>query len=270
MKYIGIRGHRGAGKTTVAYLLGNTLNYLTQHNHEDEYESLFRIWCNNIRENPRVVDNCDLTWVIFEEFGDSPKMLINMLTGIGFHDMNSPYYKDHMVINMRNFDKNVIEDLSQFEGHLYTAEEYFLSLNPTIQPEAIKEDIFMTLREFILYFGIYIMQNAFGLNVWIKSMSANSHYFEGLFPDDNKGYKIFSDIKARSEVSFIYDKGGVVVRVQRPGHIKSGGMNLLRGDNRYDYEVVIDGEMEALAPRILEIATDIINKQKEENGSISC
>ena len=28
MNYIGIRGHRGAGKKTIAYLLGETINYI--------------------------------------------------------------------------------------------------------------------------------------------------------------------------------------------------------------------------------------------------
>jgi hypothetical protein len=128
-------------------------------------------------------------------------------------------------------------------------------------PEPLTDDVYMTLREFILYFGIYVMQNAFGRNVWVKSLIANNKYYNGLFQDDCNRYKIFPDIKASSEITYIKDKGGVIVKVSRPGHKKVGGMDLLRGDSRYDYEVVIDGELESLSSQILKIANEIIDRK---------
>ena len=67
MNYIGIRGHRGAGKKTVAYLLGETLNYILQKkkgdkilNYEEEFKELFKNWCNSIKNNEEIIDNVDL------------------------------------------------------------------------------------------------------------------------------------------------------------------------------------------------------------------
>ena len=43
MKYIGVRGHRGAGKISISYLLGNTLEYLIKNKGviQDDYNTLY-------------------------------------------------------------------------------------------------------------------------------------------------------------------------------------------------------------------------------------
>jgi hypothetical protein len=261
MTYVGIRGHRGAGKSTVAYLLAKTINYLlTEEGDAMEFDSRFHTWCNIFRQDETVLNDLDLDRVIIEGFGDGPKMMANMLTGIPFEDMNNDYKKDHTIINLKDF--KVIEDGSIPENAgCWDAKAYFMHTVASTDPEPLTDDVYMTLREFILYFGIYVMQNAFGRNVWVKSLIANNKYYNGLFQDDCNRYKIFPDIKASSEITYIKDKGGVIIKVSRPGHKKVGGMDLLRGDSRYDYEVVIDGELESLSSQILKIANEIIDRK---------
>ena len=264
MKYIGIRGHRGAGKSTVAYLLGNTIQYLLDHGDEHPIEQFtreFEAWCKDFREDETCISRMDLDRVIIEGFGDTPRMLLSMLTGIPYSDMWNDDKKDHLVINLKNFETIEVDNISSFPEKLWEAREYFITTTASTDPEVLKDDVYMTLRELILYFGIYVMQNAFGLNVWIKSLVANSAFFTGLFPDDKNGYKIFQDIKARSEISYIKDKGGVIIKVSRPGHKKTGGMDLLKGDSRFDYEVNISGELEGLRDQILTIAKSIIHEK---------
>ena len=264
MKYIGIRGHRGAGKSTVAYLLSNTIQYLLDHGDEhpiEQFTKEFNEWCEAFRKDETCISRMELDRVIIEGFGDTPRMLLSMLTGIPYSDMWNDYKKDHLVINLRDFKTNVVGDISSFPDKLWEAREYFITTTASTDPEVLKDDVYMTLRELILYFGIYVMQNAFGLNVWIKSLVANSSFFACLFPDDENGYKIFQDIKARSEISYIKDKGGVIIKVSRPGHKKTGGMDLLKGDSRFDYEVNITGELEDLRDQILTIAKHIISEK---------
>lgn len=258
MKYIGIRGHRGAGKSTIAYLLANTLEYLTNDHSYDDYEKYFNIWCDDIIADEGVTQRLNCQHVIIEGFGDTPKMLLFMLTGIPMHEMNSDYYKDHIIINLKDFSKKVIDDPIEYnEYDLITADEYFKHVILTEDPQPIKNNVWMTLRELILYFGIYVMQNAFGLNVWIKSLQANKEYFNGLFHDDQSGYKIFCDIKARSEISYIKEHDGIIIKVSRPDHKKNGGMNLLKGDSRYDYEITNCDNLKSIANQIWEIAKKI-------------
>lgn len=40
-KYIGIRGHRGAGKNTISYLLAVALDYYTRNNSWDGFEKVY-------------------------------------------------------------------------------------------------------------------------------------------------------------------------------------------------------------------------------------
>lgn len=257
MKYIGIRGHRGAGKNTVAYLLANTIDYLINKKDMDQFEDRFNQWCIDFRQNEGIINYWSSDRVMIEGFGDTPKMLLSMLTGIDFRSMNDDYIKDHTYINLKDFDKVEIKDDELVPHPLYTANEYMKTTVYSTEPNVIEEDVWMTLRELILYFGIYTMQNAFGRNVWVKALVANQEYFGGLFNSDND-YKIFSDIKAKSEITYIKNKNGVIVKVSRPGHRKNGGMDLLRGDNRFDYEVVINDELETLRDTILDIAQKII------------
>ena len=264
MKYIGIRGHRGAGKSTVAYLLSNTIQYLLDHGDEhpiEQFTKEFHGWCEEFRNDETCISRMDLDGVIIEGFGDTPRMLLSMLTGIPYSDMWDDYKKDHLIINLKNFETIEVDDVAAFSNKLWEAREYFITTTASTDPEVLKAAVYLTLRELILYCGIYVMQNAFGLNVWVKSLAANSSFFNGLFPDDENGYKIFQDIKARSEISYIKDRGGFIIKVSRPGHKKSGGMDLLKGDSRFDYEVNITGELEDLRDRILTIAKHIISEK---------
>lgn len=263
MKYIGIRGHRGAGKKTISYLLAKTIDYIVCRNAGDKadelYKDAFMRWCDEILKDENLISRLECLHVIVESFGDAPKMLLQLLTGIPMSDMCTDWSKDHIIFNLKDFSHREVEDASMYD--LISAREYFIEGSSSIDPEAIKEDVFMTLRELILYFGIYVMQNAFGLNVWIKTLNANGEYFSGLFPDDKSGYKIFRDIKARSEVSYIKDHNGIVVKVSRPSYKKNGGMNLLRGDSRYDYEIINEGDLESLCEQIYDVAIKIIKDE---------
>ena len=256
MKYIGIRGHRGSGKQTIAYLLANTLEYLIQKKDLAMFKEKFSEWCQYIIDDFEIARNIDCEHVIIEGFGDTPKILVYMLTGIPVSYMCSDFYKDNLVINLKTFEHKGVDE--NFHAELITAKEYFEKLQFTTEPKSIMGDVWMTLREFIQYFGIYIMQNAMGLNVWVKSMIANKSYYDCLYQDDFKGYKIYYDVKARTEINYIKDLGGVIVKVSRPGHKKSGGMDLLRGDNRYDYEITNCENLINTADQILDIAKKII------------
>lgn len=267
MNYIGIRGHRGAGKTTIAYLLGCTLDYMKSRSFNDDpilYKQKFIEWCEDIKSDPQCLNRVALTHVIFEEFGDTPKMVLSMITGIPLADMDNQYKKDHIIIDLRDFTTQMLDDeeIENLSSHdkIWTAVEYFDNIKYSKSPAAIREHTYMCLRELIVYFGVYVMQNALGLNVWIKSMQANHKFFTALFDDDQNNFKIFSDIKASSEITFLKEHNGIIINVSRPNNKKKGGMNLLVGDSRYDFSMTIDCELEDLWNEVYVLATQIINK----------
>ena len=56
MKYIGVRGHRGACKISISYLLGNTLEYLIKNKSviQDDYNTLYDAWVDDVMTD----ENC--------------------------------------------------------------------------------------------------------------------------------------------------------------------------------------------------------------------
>lgn len=257
MKLIGIRGHRGAGKNTITYLLAKTMDYLMLHEDDfvfDDFENEYNLWCKEIKDDESRIHRMDCNRVIVEGFGDGPKMMLSMLVGIDMKNMNDDYMKDHIIINLKDFSYDIYSN--ENIPTTITADEYSkaIMLLPT---HTVKNDTYMSLRELVLFFGLYVMQKSFGQNVWVKSMAANALFYNGLYPDDSDDFKIFSDVKSSSEVTYIKERDGVIIEVERPGHVKQGGLDLLRNDNRYDYKVIIDNYLENTISQVLRIAREI-------------
>lgn len=266
MNYIGIRGHKGAGKKTIAYLLGNTIEYITKHNKGEDtlpYNNQFTSWCDNIITDENIVQDISLDDIYFDSFGDTPKLLAELLLGCDQKYLYNDYYKDHVVVNMRDFSCKVYDELPD-NIKLYDADEMYMNFSQKKNPTPITKDLYITLREFIMYFGREVMQRFFGLNVWVKSLVASSERFTSIFNDEN-AYKIFMDIKFPSEVTYIKDHNGIIINVTRPGHRKRGSDKLSQ-DIRIDYEVVIGKNLYDLSEIIYNIAEEIIKNNTDKNG----
>ena len=263
MNYIGIRGHRGAGKKSISYLLGNTISYLLSKD-MNNFDESYNDWVSNIMYDESAINNANLPFVYFDAFSDSLKLFVELLVGVPHEYIYDDYYKDHVVINLRNFEYKIYEEIPE-DLHLYTKEELYKSLPKESNPVAFTKNIFITLRDFILYFGMEVMQRYFGLNVWVKSLKANEDRFNSLFVGEND-YKIYTDVKTPSEVTYILDKGGVIVDIRRPKNKKgSKGFDKLSKDGRIDYTIYVNGDLYSLKGQIFEIAKDIIDKNIEQH-----
>ena len=87
------------------------------------------------------------------------------------------------------------------------------------------------------------MQRYFGANVWVKSMKNSAEFYTSIF-DDNNSYKIFTDLKTPSEVTYIKGLGGKIIKVSRPDHKKiQKGLDKLGQDTRVDYEIVVGEDL---------------------------
>lgn len=264
MNYIGIRGHRGAGKNTVAYLLGNCINYILSDKFNDEkFNELFQIWCDDIVTNEKIIHSASLDKVYFESFGDTLKMIIQLILGCPQEFLYSDYHKDHVVINLRDFSYKDYEVIPE-DINIYSSGDLFKMMSLSKQPITITKNTYVTLREFIMYFGREVMQRYFGLNVWVKSLNSSQEFFTNIFNEPDE-YKIYTDLKTPAEVTYIKNKEGVIVKVSRPSNKKpSKGIDKLSQDNRFDYEVIIDKDLYSIKDQILNISKEIISKNKHE------
>lgn len=262
MNYIGIRGHRGAGKNSVSYLLGNTIDHLIC-NGEKGFEECYNAWVDNIMTSEQVLHECSLQYVYFDAFSDTLKMFIELLLGCKREYLYNDYYKDHTIVNIKDFSYKVYDEIPN-NLKILSKDELYAKMPKESQPTTITKNLYITLRDFILYFGMDVMQRYFGLNVWVKSLKSNESTFESMFNDDDC-YKVYTDVKTPSEVTYIKDKNGIIIKVVRPSHKKGDkGFDKLSNDNRYDYTVKVNGNLYELKDEILNIAKQIINNDKSK------
>jgi hypothetical protein len=266
MKYIGVKGHRGSGKKTVAYLLGQTIEYLVEHSNQtidaEEFREYFKLWCKDICENEDTIYSADLRHVYFDSFGDAPRLLVSMLIGCQSWWLTDDSKKDKVVVCLNDFScKDYGED--DIDVVLCSADDVQKTMSEMLRSNlgspvdlSKEENIYMTLREFILYFGMNVMQTWFGRNVWVKSYKANSDMFTNIF--DDGVCRIFSDVKSPSEAKYIREKEGVIVGVVRPGHKKKDTKLSFDENLPDDYKIKIGSNLEDLADPIFDIALKII------------
>ena len=256
-KLIGIRGHRGAGKESVAYLLASAIEYFNNPGADEPFDVMYQKAVDRLVENKdEALSNIELSIVYLDAFGDAPKAMVQQLLGCDFKYLWEEYWKDHAVVDLQTFE---VEEVEVLPDGLITADDL--------------KDGFgvgrMSLREFILYFGINVMQKYFGQDVWVKSTARNDMLNEeGEFTSD--GIRIYTDIKAPTELAYVIGRGGKIINVERKGYKKKGGLDLLKGDDRWDYLIEIKGDdLMSIKDDIKQIAESLLyDRESIENQEV--
>lgn len=273
-KYIGIRGHRGAGKNTISYLLGFAINFYIKNNKSWQgFESAYEAQVKRILDEPSFIEDVmfsesNLKNVFFESFADNPKIMVTQLIGLPCDYAYNDWTKDAVIVNLADFSYKLAKDKLDLHANIekfkpYKAEQLyeivrndsnFLNTN----------DVYITLRELISYFSKYVMQNAFGRSVWVKSLEVTSWETERFFSSEKTIYKILTDCKFPTEITYVKNNKGVIVKVNRFNNIKDN-TNIseeLENDTRFDYELNLDGNL--LNPKLIEdikcLTVEIISK----------
>ena len=272
MRYIGVSGHRGAGKSSIAYLIGQTLDLIccghSKLVDKDEfYNSFYSQWCDELMNSENCINETNLRYIYFESFSDSIKTFIRLLLGCPEEYLYEDKYKDLVVVNIRDLSCKLLDSFVE-KPKLITAQEFYKTMPYDYDetPISLTSNNYMLLREFIMYFGLEVMQRFFGRNVWVKSLKANSKQFDKFY-STGINYKIFIDLKTPAEATYIKQAEGYIINVNRPSH-KKGQSGLERLGARYndkiDYNITVDGDLYSLKDTIREIAKDINNKFNNE------
>ena len=230
MRYIGITGHRGSGKTSVAYLLGNILDCLKHNYSEDSIKQNYAIWCEKIKANQNAIYDCALNYIYFDEFGEMPKSFVAQLLGIDMSVLDNDTLKDTMYVSMKDFK------LHANDGTLKT-----ITAEDVLSNDGKKwTSHYMSLREFAKCFSIDIMQKFFGSNVWLKTLKVNDDKWN----EPEAGWRLFSDVKTKDEIKYIRDKNGTLIRTKKPSNKKSnkGITDIDQNSCDVDYIIITEGE----------------------------
>ena len=253
MQFIGITGHRGSGKTSVGYLLGNTLNAIRKGTEIEDIETEFKHWCDTIKADENAIYDCPLYYVYFDEFGEMPKSFVAQLLSIDMSVLDNDTLKDTMYVNMSNFK-------------LYHKDPSFkiVAAEDILAGSRRWKDVYISLREFAKVFSIDIMQKFFGTDVWLKSRVVNDEKWQITFTE---GFKVFSDVKTKDEIKYIKDNSGIIVRTLRPSHkkIDAGITNTENSDA--DFIINTEGPLIGLFEKIYEIANEIYTRQKSKDNN---
>ena len=127
-----------------------------------------------------------------------------------------------------------------------------------VTPKKITKDVYMTLREFIEFFSVDLMQRYLGSNVWVKMINLAREKF-GEIED---GWRIFSDVKFDFESQYIKDNNGFLITTKRPSNKKKTTKISNKIEISSDYTINTEGELEYLFEPIYSIAKDIYEKSK--------
>ena len=240
---IGITGHRGSGKTSIGYLLGNILNSIRRHYTKEEIFEDYKEWCTTIKQNNNAIYDCCLDYIYFDEFGEMPKSFVAQLLGIDMSVLDNDTLKDTMYVNMSNFK-------------LYAYDESMKIINAEgilSKPPKKWKDTYISLREFIKVFSIDIMQRFFGSDVWLKSRRVN----EEKWNDFIDGWKLFTDVKTKEEINYIKDNNGIIIRKIRPTNRKKNEGITNTQDVDSDFIINTEGQLIDLFDKIYELAIKI-------------
>lgn len=268
INYIGVRGHRGAGKSSISYLLAITLDYIIKDGvnalESYEFDKLFKYHCDKLVNEPNTPYEYSSNNVYLDSFSDSIKTHIQLMLGCPTEYLYIDFYKDNIIVNFRDFS---YRQKTEENIQLVTAEEMYELVDKNQDPMPIQKNIYMTLREFILYFGLEVMQRFFGRNVWVKSLRANNEWWYDMF-SGHTSYKIFMDLKTPAEATYIKQNNGIIIDVIRPDYKKGkSGLDRLGKDGRIDFIVNIkEDDLYSVKDQIINISKSIIEHgRKKEN-----
>lgn len=192
-----------------------------------------------------------MRYVYYDSFQDGLLTLISNLTGISYLDLRNKEYKDTTYIDLSDFSVCKDKDFKK-EYNLFCAKMFpeYIEYHNGIIPQYS----YMSIREFILYFGHEVMKKFFGSNIWTKIIDTS---FD---PTDyeQRSWKIYEDVKTQAEYDFIRKYGGVIINVDRTTvQTKTSVLDANHKDWVIDYNIIIDSDLKNMYNPIVEVAIKI-------------
>lgn len=252
---IGISGRMGAGKDT----LGMVLQALTM---EGAFGGRSR-WAENPLEYVTAYQgtpNLKGGWKIVK-FADKLKEIASMLTGIPRAAFESQEVKDRILpVEWNSWRVYFVQDHTLNHDEQYGPD--FVTHNEAIMWEAserralnwpprLKTDIRehqMTVREFLQKLGTEGLRTGLHKNIWVNALFADYKLWkpkmdmEPVLPS-----WIITDMRFPNEAQAVKDRGGITVRIDRPGNptkVNGHASESALDDWNFDIRVVNNGKLD--------------------------
>lgn len=235
MSVIGINGKIGSGKDTI----GKIIQYLTA-NEEVKKITTLEEWLDSDDLNGR-----DFNWKI-KKYAGKLKQTASLLTGIPVEMFEDQEFKKTALGPQWNYN-----DIIGYGHH-----------NVPVYGESEQE---MLVRELLQKLGTEAMRDGLHTNVWVNALfadyNATGYNYKGC---ENKVIQgeweypnwIITDMRFENELEAIVKKGGITIRVVRPGTSTGTHPSEIAIDEyTMHYEIINDGTIEDLVEKVREILT---------------
>jgi len=225
MSIIGINGKIGSGKDTV----GGIIQYLTASNEVRETLTLEE-WLESDDLNGR-----DFNWKI-KKFAGKLKIIASLLTGIPVEMFEDQEFKKTSL-----------------------GPEWNRLLYATLDDENPLLSV-MSVREFLQKLGTEAMREGLHTNVWVNALFAD--YKTIIYREETKIWEtpiskwIITDMRFPNEMEAVVARGGITIRVVRPGtSVGTHPSEIALDDAKFDYEIINDGTIADLIDKVIDILT---------------
>lgn len=265
-KIIGIYGHKGAGKMSVGWLLAHCLeNRMIGREVSREY---YQNLCDAIKADPRAARLCELRRVYLTEFQEGLLVYISMFLGVSANDLMDPSWTRNRWVSLSR--GNVTDSLPQ-NALVHDARSLakvrsgeIMMLSTGLKSKPFGENEYMRVDEYIMYFAYYMVQGMLGPDVWLNDLrSSDRSMGERMEPT------IFMDVKTLSELEYIKERGGILVKVTREGHYTVDTLcNEQASWTDYQFQVSLEEDnLGASYEQVLNIADTLIEIWTKEEDS---
>jgi hypothetical protein len=221
---IGISGKIGSGKDTVAHII----QYLTL---DPEVFSM--------KDEDILADLEHKSYVAsksrykIKKFAGKLKTMASLLTGIPVEKFEDQEFKK--------------EELGIEWSYPYPGEYY-----DDGQPVMVR----MSVRQLLQKLGTEAMREGLHTNVWVNALMADYHPIK--LSQDNPSYWLVTDTRFPNEAEAIKERGGLLLRIERPGaatgtHASETALD----DYPFEYVIVNDGDLHDLIRKVKKLMIDL-------------
>lgn len=221
MRYIGIKNLNNIDTHLFAVILAYELNNIQ---YDIDIEKLFNFdgTTTNKSNTREILDRLEdekksLNNVYIESFTNSPKTILSQIINIEPKYFDYPF-NEKICINLKTFETKKITSKT---NNLINSNYLISMIIPKLENTDInnysfttfQNDWWMSLKEFLKYFGIFMCQSFLGQNIWIKSLIRNQNNQWDEFGITN-GFKIYNDVRFESEENYILDNDGTIIELE--------------------------------------------------------
>lgn len=230
---VGIKGHKGSGKDTIASMIHYIMTVGTTAANYDDWEI-----ADKITKDELVVPTI--------HFADKIKDDLSLMLGISRECFDSQEYKDEKYFHIRTGSFKTDKNLREFPIPEITLSD-LKENNFANWVNSYNKDCVIKLRTLMQYYGTEIIRDQLGSNVWVKiGINAAINY------KNYYGYAVIADVRFHNESQAIYEAGGKVIYIQKDvkKKVEHSSEDIIKSDK--DYVIDNNGTKLGLFYKVLE------------------